>query len=156
MSRHQEFVYVLVKEFRQGTKRKHYDTELRIVHWAADEETGLPEHFVIYGKRPNSIKEGAFIPYRLKCESVYEIGKFVNTVISSDHNASIELRQFSGITDDSEDEYNIDWFNTNENLTTELVAFDIEPTYDSFGESRLDLDNTLNNALRILMQFETV
>ena len=117
---------------------------------------GTREHFVVYGTRPDTKTHGKFIPYRLVCDTIYEVTGLVNTLFSSDHSAEIELHQYSGFNDDSEDEYNIDWFNTNDDAITEIVAFDIEPTPDSFGEQRLYLDKTLQKVLLILLQFDTI
>jgi|LauGreDrversion4_2_1035121.scaffolds.fasta_scaffold55691_4 hypothetical protein len=156
MSTFQQFLYVLVKEVFQGKNKKRRDTELRIVFWPDDRTTGTREHFVVYGNRPDTKKHGEYYPYRLVCDTIYEVTGLVNTLFSSYHSAEIELHQFSGLNDDSEDEYNIDWFNTNEDESTELVAFDINPTYDSLNEPHLYLDKTLNKCLLLLTQFDTI
>jgi hypothetical protein len=70
--------------------------------------------------------------------------KFLTSILGM-NKYEVELHQFSGITDDSEDEYNIDWFNTNENSSTEIVAF--EPSMTC---------NALTELLDILVRVEVV
>jgi hypothetical protein len=101
------------------------DTTIRVVYW--DEYKGGNEYkgghesgyFIIYGTRP-----GSYAPYRVRCSNIKQVFRFVETVISSDSQVSIELHQFDALNDDSNDQFNIDWENTPENRTTELVAFD--------------------------------
>jgi hypothetical protein len=156
MATYQQFLYVLINEVREVKSKRIADTELRIVFWPEDRESETREHFVVYGNRPDTKSCGEFIHYRLVCDTLYEVTGLVNTLFSSCHSAEIELHQYSGFNDDSEDEYNIDWFNTNEDASTELVAFDIESTKDSSGEPHLYLDKTLNKVLLILTQFDTI
>jgi hypothetical protein len=157
MSKYQQFLYVLVKEVnevKEGKKRT--DTELRIVFWSEDKSTGVRDHFVLYGTRPSTKRHGEFFPYRLVCDTLYAVTEFVSSVFSSSNSVEIELHQFSGFTDDSEDEYNIDWYNTNENESTELVAFDVDPVEDSFGDVRVYPEKTLSKVLNVLMKFDTI
>jgi hypothetical protein len=157
MSKYQQFLYVLVKEVnevREGKKKT--DTELRIVFWPEDRSTGVRDHFVLYGTRPSTKRCGNFVPYRLVCDTLYEVTGFVSSVFSSINSVEIELHQFSGFTNDSEDEYNIDWYNTNENESTEIVAFDVDPIEDSVGDVHVYPEKTLSKVLNILMQFDTI
>lgn len=151
-----------------------------------DEEDGYDEHFVIYGKRPKSNNTGIlptssvrklssaaltessnsgreaggvlrkFVPYRLICRTIDDVQQFVRTVVSSDHNLAIELHQFYGYTDDSEDWYNIDWKNTPDDSSTELVAFDVEPKTTIDGEQFLDFKCALTKVLQVLVNHEVV
>lgn len=156
MSNYQQFLYVLVKEVYERKPKKRTDTELRIVFWPEDRSKRVREHFIVYGTRPSTKRSGEFVPYRLVCDTIYEVTGFVTTVFSRDNSVEIELHQFSGLTDDSEDEYNIDWFNTNENESTEIVALDIDPIEDSNGEVHVYSEKTLSRVLNILMQFDTI
>ena len=151
-----QFLYAFIKEFTYGKNGRKVDTELRIVHWFPDyENSGHPEQFVVYGKRPRTKFAGEYTPYRLVFYTLEDVVKFIQTVISPNNDITIQLQQFSGINNDSEDEYNIDWFNTAENFSTELVAFSIESKLQANGEKYLDCYDTLNNVLRILMTCET-
>ena len=156
MSELQQFLYVMVKEIYAGSKKQKTDNVLRIVYWAANEELGYDEHFVIYGTRPKSKNSSEFGPYRLKCKTPEQVQLFVKTVVSCNHNVAIELHQFYGYSDDSEDWYNIDWQHTANDSSTELVAFDIEPQTQFDGESYLDFRSPLSNVLNIIMNHDVV
>lgn len=148
------FLYVAVKEVYEGKKGKKTDTELRIVYWPADDNHD--ECFVIYGKRPNSKSTGHYLPYRLVCYTKESVIDFAENVIDSQHNVEVELHQFYGESDSSEDEYNIDWKNTVEDSSTELVAYDIFPQTNTYGEYRLDFRPRLSSILNTLMDVEVV
>jgi hypothetical protein len=124
------FLYVVVKEVVEGKKGQKLDTELRIVYWPETSE--YSECFVLYGKRPPSKRDGDFVPYRLICNTKEQVVRFAETVIDIHSSASVELHQFYGENDDSVDEFNIDWENTAENRTTELVAYDISGEFLNF------------------------
>jgi len=132
------------------------DTKLRIVYWAANEDHDYDAHFVIYGKRPKSKITGKFIPYRIQCRTIEQVNQFVKTVVSPDHDLAIELHQFYGYTDDSEDWYNIDWKNTANNSSTELVAFDVESKTDYQGDYYLGFQPALTSVLTVLVNHEVV
>lgn len=156
MSEFQQFLYVLVKENYEGPKKTTTDTVLRIVYWTADEELGYDSHYVIYGKRPKSKISGEFIPYRLTCQTQKQVHEFVRTVVSPDHNLAVELHQFYGYNDDSEDWYNIDWENTPEDGSTELVAFDVESKIGFDGEQFVDFHAALTSTLNVIKNNEIV
>jgi hypothetical protein len=159
MSELQQFLYVTLKEnYTRSSGKSKIDTTLHIVYWAAydDEEDGYDEHFVIYGKRPKSKNTGKFTPYRLICRTIDDVHQFVRTVVSRDHNLAVELHQFYGYTDDSEDWYNIDWKNTADDGSTELVAFDVEPKPTLDGEQVLDFKCALTKVLEVLVNHEVV
>ena len=159
MSNFQQFLYVTLKEnYTRSNGTTKTDTTLRIVYWAAydDEEDGYDEHFVIYGKRPKSKVTGKFVPYRITCNTRDDVLQFVKTVVSPDHNLAVELHQFHGYTDDSEDWYNIDWENTADDSSTELVAFDVESKTAFGGEPFVDFKSALTNVLQILVNHEVV
>ena len=155
MSEFQQFLYVKVAEnyLSESGKQKN-DTVLHIVYWEADEDDDA--HFVIYGKRPKSKITGDFVPYRMKCHSMNQIHKFIKTVVSPDHNIAIELHQFYGETDDTKDWYNIDWENTADDGSTELVAYDVYPRTGFNGEQFLDIETSLMNVLTVLTSHEIV
>lgn len=142
-----KFLYVVVKEIMECKKDKKLDTELRIVYWGETDE--YSECFVIYGKRQPSKKKGDFIPYRLVCNTKEQVVRFAETVIGIHNSAVVELHQFCGENDDSIDEFNIDWENTPENRTTELVAYDISGEF-------LHFRNQLLSVLNIISEFDTV
>ena len=150
------FLYLLVKEKYPESKGKKVDTELRIVYWPEDADSGHESQFVIYGKRPRSKTTGEFIPYRVKCHTMNQVYYFAKNAISSDHDLSIELHQFSGFADDNEDEYNIAWYNTAENSSTEIVAFDVYSNPYEKKEYYIDFYSLLKNQLNILSHFVTV
>lgn len=158
MSDFQQFLYVLVKEIykEEGSDKVKTDTTLRIVYWEANEELEYDAHYVIYGKRPKSKVSGEHTPYRLKCSSQKQIHEFVRTVVSPDHNLAIELHQFYGYSDDSEDWYNIDWENTAGDGSTEIVAFDIESKPGFEGEPFVDFHSALSNVLNVIKSQEVV
>lgn len=156
MSKFQQFLYATVKEVYPESKSGKTDTVLRIVFWAADEELGYDDHFVIYGKRPKSKVTGKFVPYRIHCRTQEQVHKFVKTIVSPDHNLAIELHQFYGETDDSEDWYNIDWKNTADDSSTELVAFDVESKIAFDGEHYLDCQAALSSVLNVIVNHEVV
>ena len=154
MSEFQQFLYVAVKE-NYGSKRQNPDTILRIVYWEANEEFEYDSHFIIYGQRPDS-KVGEYIPYRLKCKTAKKVQQFVRTVVSPDCDLAIELHQFVGYNDDSEDWYNIDWTNAAEDSSTELVAFDIESNPGFYGEPFVDFHTALASAFNVITNSEVV
>ena len=157
MSDFQQFLYVTIKEnYVKSSGRLKTDTMLHIVYWEANEELGYDEHFVIYGTRPKSKVTGKFVPYRLICSTLDDVIRLVNTVVSPDHNLAIELHQFYGHNDDSEDWYNIDWSNTADDSSTELVAFDIEPKPGFGGELFIDFKVALTNVLNVITNHEIV
>jgi hypothetical protein len=152
-----QFLYVLIKEYDVGPKGRKIDTELRIVYWPEDYYcSGHEAQFVIYGKRPRCKKTGEYTPYRLKCHTVEHVIDFVKTVVCPSNNMAVELHQFSGYSDDSEDEYNVYWFNTAENMATELVAYDVESSTNATGDSYLECSATLSNILNVLVNCDTV
>ena len=154
----QQFLYLVVKEKYEMTnverteKKMKVDTVLRIVHWEANENFGYSDHFVIYGNRRKSKKNAAFNPYRLICQTEEQVKDFVRTVIASECNVEIELHQYCGYNDDLEDWYNIDWKNTPENDTTEVVAFDIveNPTF------YCELNKILTDTLNVLQNYDVI
>ena len=151
------FLYVIVKEYFSGKQGRKFDTELRIVYWPEDYQySGNSAQFVVYGTRPRIKYIGEFTPYRLCFYKLEDVIQFVNTVVSPNNNIMIELQQFSGINNDSDDEYNIDWMNTSENMNTELVAFEIESGLKANGDVYLNYGNTLSNVLNVLVNSETV
>jgi hypothetical protein len=156
MSDFQQFLYVTLKENYAGKSKQKTDTTLRIVFWEANEELEYDEHFVIYGKRPKSKISGEFVPYRLTCSTICDVLQFVKTVVSPDHNLAVELHQFQGYTDDSEDWYNIDWENTADDSSTELVAFDVESKTAFGGEQFVDFKSALTNVLQVLVSHAVV
>jgi hypothetical protein len=154
------FLYVLVKE-KDGEK---IDTTLRIVYWDGywedcdgDDAVYQPDpHFVIYGARPNSKISGEYIPYRLSCRAKEQVHHFVKSVISPDHIAEIELHQFNGYNDTTDDWYDIQWENTANNSSTEIVAFDVHPKKSFDGEDFLDIHSALHSVLDSLMNLEFI
>ena len=155
MSEFQQFLYVFVKETVPSNKQK-TDTVLRIVFWKADEELGYDDHFVIYGTRPRSKTTGKFVPYRLTCETIDQVQHFVKTVVGSNNSLSIELHQFYGYNDDSEDWYNIDWKNTPRNSSTEIVAYDVMSQTNDYGEYHLNFHTTMSRVLNVLVDHDTL
>jgi hypothetical protein len=83
MATYQQFLYVLITEVREIKSKRIADTELRIVFWPEDRESETREHFVVYGNRPDTKKDGEFVPYRLVCDTMYEVTGLVNTLFSS-------------------------------------------------------------------------
>lgn len=150
------FLYVLVKELIADDPNNKTDTELRIVYWPEDVETGYEEGFVIYGKRPRTKPEGEFTPYRLFCRTKNQVLQFAKTVISTSNNVAIELHQFEGISNASKDEYEVEWYNTAENLSTELVAYDVESKSTEDGNLIIDFHKELYSTLTVLMNTEVV
>ena len=131
------FLYALIKEGNKNNDGKSLTT-LRIIYWSEDEENGYPAGFVIYGdKTPVSGEE--YITYRLQCYSIEHVLLFAKTVFAPDQSHTIEFHQFVGVTDNSEDAYNIDWENTPEDKTTEVATFSAEN-----GEFQSVLENILN------------
>lgn len=148
-----QFLYVLVKEIcHLSSGKKKLDTTLRIVYWKDDSaiECG---YYVIYGQRPNSKPNRPYVPYRLVCSTTESVVHFVKTVISNDASVSVELHQFDALNDDTEDEFNIDWINTDENETTELVAFDFSTISDT---EKHPFNVTFANTLRNLIDTEVI
>jgi len=92
----------------------------------------------------------------LKCQTQKQVQHFVRTVVSPDHNLAIELHQFYGNTDESEDWYNIDWHNTADDSSTELVAFDVESKNGFDGEPFIDFHAALSSVLNVISVNEVV
>jgi hypothetical protein len=156
-SQYMEFLYVVVKEYYSRSKSEKLDTELRIVYWKEEWGSNYPEQFVVYGRRPDSKKKGDYVPYRLRFSTREQVEQFAQTIIvSSENHVVIELHQFSGLNNDSDDLYNIDWENTQEDSTTELVAFEIESRLQANGDIVLNYIPTLHNVLTILENGEAV
>ena len=153
---HTQFLYVLLKEHVADNPANKNDTELRIVYWPEDIDADYDEGFIIYGKRPRTKPEGEFTPYRLFCRTKSQVWDFARTVVSPTNNVSIELHQFEGISNDSKDEYEVEWYNTAENNSTELVAYDVESKRNEDGFPVLDFRNVLNRTLNVLMTTEVV
>jgi hypothetical protein len=149
---HTQFLYVIVREVVNGNRTgKYLDTQLRIVYWPETEDSA--EHFVIYGTRPYSKHAGNYIPYRLVCNTKEQVFHFAETMIGIRNNVEISIHQFSGENDDTIDEYNIEWDNTNENESTELVTYDVSPGINSYGQFRLDFKKDLYSGLNIISDF---
>ena len=143
MSEHYaKFLYVFVKETCTDNKHHNVDTELRIVYW---NDGG----FVIYGKRPRNKHGRDFVPYRLQCSTISQVIQLVETVVCIQNDMSIELHQFEGICDCSKDEYEVEWYNTCEDDSTELVAFDIK-------RSNVRFKCELKNVLKVIMNQSVV
>jgi hypothetical protein len=151
-----KFLYVLLKERVTDEPSYKTDTELRIVYWSEDIEADYEEGFIIYGTRPRTKPEGEFTPYRLYCRTKSQVLQFARTVVSPTNNVSIELHQFEGISNDSKDEYEVEWYNTAENKSTELVAYDVDSNRTDGGIPVLDFSNALNRTLTVLMNMEVV
>ena len=155
-----QFLYVIVKEYYMGSKSEKVDNTMRIVYWKQEWDSDYPAQFVVYGQRPDSKKQGTYIPYRLRFLTKEHLEHFIRTVIvqnvSADHRVVIELRQFSGLNNDSEDEYNIEWENTAENNTNKLVAFEIDSTFMANGDIRVNYTQVLDNVLTVLENSEIV
>jgi len=158
MSELQQFLYVLLKESEKVKKtgKLKTDTVLRIVYWAANAEFGYDSHFVIYGQRPDAKVSGKYVPYRLKCQTPKQVQQFVRTVIGNDNELAVELHQFYGNTDDTEDWYNIDWENTYEDSSTELIAFDLSYTIGYDGVPFIDFESSLSSVLNAIVNYEVV
>lgn len=148
------FLYVIVKEVTEGRKGKKLDTQLRIVYWPENEQ--YTECYVIYGKRPYSKNAGKYLPYRLVCNTKEQVVRFAETMIDLQSSAEVELHQFVGENDDSVDEFNIDWENTAENESTELVAYDLVPKINPYGQFRLEFRTELFSVLNVLSDFEAL
>jgi hypothetical protein len=138
------FLYALIKE--GGKSDGQTLTNLRIVYWAEDDE--FPAGFVIYGDRTPIGSDEEYITYRLQCYSIAHVLQFVKTILVPEHTPVIEMHQFVGVTDESEDAYNIDWQNTPEDKTTEILA----PRLDG----NLDFQSTLENILHIIENVDVV
>jgi hypothetical protein len=152
-----QFLYVVLKERYVWSKAERTDNHMRIVHWKEEWGTDYTDQFVVYGKRPNSKRHGEYIAYRLKFSTKEQVEQFIKMIVTSSENrVTIELHQFSGLNDDSEDGYNIDWQNTPENETTELVAFEIDSRSLASGEIVTNYIQTLDNVLTILENGEAV
>ena len=146
-----QFLYVLVKEINRSDNeyRPKIDTRLRVVYWQSQSKHGKGQ-FVVYGTRPESLVSGKFNPYRLTFQNLGQVARFAKTVISPDHDVALELHQFDGLNDDSEDPLNVDWDNTAENGSSELVAFDFYSIKKSDGTYMIPFRQKLANLLRIL------
>ena len=158
-SQYMQFLYVVVKEYynRHKFKSAKLDTELRIVHWKEEWGSDYPEQFVVYGRRPYSKRTGDFVPYRLRFSTREQVEHFVKTVIvKSENQVVIELHQFSGMNNDVDDVYNIDWENTPEDSATEIVAFEIESRTRVDGNIILNYIPALESVLTVLESGEAV
>ena len=143
MSEHYaKFLYVFVKETCTNNEYHSSDTELRIVYWNNGE-------FVIYGKRPRNKQGREFVPYRLQCSTISQVIQLVETVVCMQNDMSIELHQFEGICNCSKDEYEVEWYNTCEDESTELVAFDRK-------RSDFKFKYELKNVLKVIMNQSVV
>ena len=144
------FLYVLIKE----TDGKS-NTNLRIVNWHDG------EGFVVYGDRaPVGSAPAEYVTYRLRFTAIEQVLQLVKTVMVPGKSSVIELHQFVGITDNSKDPYHIDWQNTPEDKSTEIVAFDAE--YQPLSPSslkksvKIDFHSTLENLLSVLENSDVV
>jgi len=153
------FLYVLIKE----GAAQHMRTNLRIVYWSEDVENEYPAGFVIYGDRAPSAANSRdeYITYRLQVRSIEHVLQFVKTILIPEEPTAIELHQFWGVTDNSEDAYNIDWQNTPEDKSTEIVAFDAVHTHLNKNEmfrsdGKFDFQSTLENVLNVLENVDLV
>lgn len=133
MAEQTQFFYLLVKEIYERAGKQRADTCLRIVHWEANEEDD--GHYVVYGRR--TLKHRRYVPYRIRFETLEDVMNYIKYIFSDDCDMIVELHQFSGLNDDSEDKYNIDWYETAEDITTEIVAYD-EASFDTV-ERGLDM-----------------
>ena len=116
-----EFLYVFVREIHRYSGGKNGENQFRIVYWPSDEYHEAC--FVIYGKRKTSKYGPSYIPYRISCSTVDQVIEFVVNVVNPINIIDVEVHQFNGENDTSEDEYNIDWSNTAEDFTTNIVRF---------------------------------
>ena len=147
-----QFLYVLVTE--RDDERK-IDTRLRVVYWKDDSvESG--GYFVVYGSRPTSKLTGKFNPYRICFATIEQVARFARSVVSSDSDVSVELHQFDGLNDDTEDALNVDWENTAENKSSELVAFDFVPVITKTDRKITPFRPSLRKLLKTLVESETV
>lgn len=156
------FLYALIKE--GGVSDGKTQTNLRIVRWSEYAESQFPACFVIYGDRTpigSATSSEGYITYRLQLYSIEHVLQFVKTILVPDQSSVIELHQFVGYTDNSEDGYNIDWQNTREDKSTEIVAFDAE--YTPFNKNAMfrsdgkyDFQSTLENVLNVLENTDVV
>jgi len=153
------FLYALVKEVGESTR-----TNLRIVYWAEYED--YPAGFVVYGDRTPIESDEEYITYRLRCYSIAHVVQFVKTILVS---PVIELHQFVGIIDNSEDAYHIDWQNTPEDKTTEILAFSFDAQESHLSDlvassvnpiprlnGNLDFYSPLENVLTIIENIDVV
>ena len=147
-----QFLYALVTE-RDDDKK--IDTRLRIVYWQDDSDPN-GGYFIVYGQRPPSLKTGEYNPYRVRCSTIDQVAYFARRVVSSDSEISVELHQFDGLNDDTEDALNVDWENTAENGSSELVAFDFPIVLDKNGKSYSPFRPSLRKLLKTLVESETV
>jgi hypothetical protein len=131
---HIQFLYLLVQEWNyhpnaEGVKTKVNDTELRVVYWPEGEDD--KGFFVIYGKRPETLKDKEYLPFRLKCKTIIQVLDFIGVVIGPTSNISLELHQYYGNHDESIPDYYINWNETATNTSTEIVAYDFKPIENS-------------------------
>ena len=88
-----QFLYVIVKEYYIGSKSEKVDNTMRIVYWKQEWDSDYPAQFVVYGQRPDSKKQGTYIPYRLRFLTKEHLEHFIRTVIvqnvSADHRVVI-------------------------------------------------------------------
>jgi hypothetical protein len=155
-----QFLYVLLKEIdrdtdENGRATSKTDTQLRIVHWE-DNSAANGGYFIIYGTRPTSKYSGEYTPYRVLCKNVGSVIRFINTVVSPDNDVEIEMHQFDGLNDDSEDQFNILWENTEENNSTQLVAYDFQSSVKKDGTFVTPYKLTLKRFLRSLSSSEII
>lgn len=144
------FLYILIKE-TDGES----NTNLRIVNW----QDG--EGFVVYGDRtPVGSSHNEYITYRLRFTAIEQVLQLVKTVLVPGKLSVIEFHQFVGITDNSKDPYHIDWQNTPEDKSTEIVAFDAEYQPISLSSlnkpGKIDFHSTLENLLSVLENTDVV
>ena len=77
-------------------------------------------------------------------------------IVKSENQVVIELHQFSGMNNDVDDVYNIDWENTPEDSATEIVAFEIESRTRVDGNIILNYIPALESVLTVLESGEAV
>ena len=147
-----QFLYVLVTELDADNK---IDTRLRIVHWQ-DNTDPNGGYFVVYGNRPTSVVTGEYNPYRVRISTIDAVVRFVKHVWSIDSVVSVELHQFDGLNDDTEDALNVDWDNTAENGSSELVAFDSYPILNKNGRRVPTFKPNLRKLLTTLAEADIV
>ena len=138
------FLYALIKEGNRGSGQPR--TNLRIIYWAEDKENQYPAGFVIYGDK-TSVGGEEYVTYRLQSYSIEHVLLFAKTIFASDQTHTIEFHRFAGVTDNSEDAYNIDWENTPEDKTSEIAKFVVED---------YDFQSTLENILNVLENVDVV
>ena len=123
-SQRSQFLYVLLKETYARTKDETtsviLDTALRVVYWKPEELGEDAGYFVLYGTRYE--KDG--VSFRVRFDTIRQIVDFAKSILSDENSIAVELHQFDGLNDVSQDWLNIDWENTEEGKRTELAAWD--------------------------------